>query len=247
MSLCIDVRLERLFAPPCVGTGHRFIDSSGHQVILDFRLRQSEIGNLACHSSLVTGHCPFDLRFSESTKWFIFSPGTVDNRSGGVWAARLIVNVPVCPHFRPRTSYPGLRTLRLATGHSLLVFFDLGLRTSDFGPCISTLFFFDFGPRTSDPVSRHCSFSTSDFGLRTVFLVTALLIFAQRALLATVLQPFLLITRHLSLVTVLQRLSSAPEISNLPPAIVQPPLPESPLVTPRFPLPWPTSRCIRKR
>jgi hypothetical protein len=174
MSLCIDVRLERLFAPPCVGTGHRFIDSSGHQVILDFRLRQSEIGNLACHSSLVTGHCPFDLRFSESTKWFIFSPGTVDNRSGGVWAARLIVNVPGCPHFRPRTSYPGLRTLRLATGHSLLVFFDLGLRTSDFGPCISTLFFFDFGPRTSDPVSRHCSFSTSDLGPRTLYLDTVL-------------------------------------------------------------------------
>jgi len=67
---------------------HPFI---GPFSILDFRLRQSEIGSFARHLSLVTAFAI----------WFIFSPDAADNRSGGVWAARMIVSVLGCLHFRP--------------------------------------------------------------------------------------------------------------------------------------------------
>jgi len=35
-----------------------------------------------------------DFRFSKSANWFILPPETTDNRSGGVWAARMNVNAP---------------------------------------------------------------------------------------------------------------------------------------------------------
>jgi|SRR5208337_4744305 len=59
--------------------------------------------HFACVSPLVTAF----------VNWFIFLPEATDNRSGGVWAARLIVSVHGCPHFD--------LCLFLATRHSPLV------------------------------------------------------------------------------------------------------------------------------